>query len=123
MSDGLQTEDLYIKQGTDYSRQWTVYDSLAPDANALMDLTGASVRAQVRSTVDSTIVLAEWTSAGDGGFTIDAVHATIVLIIPAAESSAWGWRDAVYDILLEDGSGSVSLLVQGTIKINPVVTR
>ncbi len=115
----MRQDDLVVIQGEDWAMEWPVYDA---DGDALPVGSGVTVKAQVRAKPRATTVLHEWT-----GPSTDAVLAgsTVTLKIPAATSAAFepGWG-GVYDLeLTEVSTGRVARLAEGTIQIDPEVTR
>lgn len=109
-----------IDQGADFYRKIRLTES----TGSAVDLDGYSVRAQVRASVDSPTVLAEWTTE-NGFFSItDAGGGEITLSIPAAVTTTYAWPDGgVYDIELVNPSGGVERLLMGAITVSPEVTR
>tara|TARA_R110002050_G_scaffold249951_3_gene387856 strand:- start:3239 stop:3613 length:375 start_codon:yes stop_codon:yes gene_type:complete len=115
-----------IEQGTTFERVFKYKD----ENGAPVDLTGYDVRMQIRSTYGSDI-LANLTS-GSGDFVIsvppDAADGVtdknqIKLTISATHTAAYTFDQALYDIELESGTGVVTRLLQGKIKLSREVTK
>ena len=115
-----------IEQGTTFTRIFKYKDE---DGNPV-DLTGYDVRMQIRSTYDSA-TLASLTS-GSGDFVLsvppDAAEGVtdknqIKLTISASHTAAYTFDQALYDIELESGTGVVTRLLQGKIKLSREVTK
>jgi|TARA_R110000823_G_scaffold206862_1_gene337556 hypothetical protein len=115
-----------IEQGTTFERIFKYKD----ENGSPVDLTGYDVRMQIRSTYGSDI-LASLTS-GSGDFVIsvpvDAAEGVtdknqIKLTISASHTAAYTFDQALYDIELESGTGVVTRLLQGKIKLSREVTK
>ena len=116
-----------IEQGSTFERVFKYKD----ENGAPVDLTGYDVRMQIRSSFDSA-TLASLTS-GSGDFVlsvpIDAVDPylstknQIKLTISATHTAAYTFDQAIYDIELESGTGVVTRLLQGKIKLSREVTK
>jgi hypothetical protein len=107
---------LVIHQGTTWERRWRITD---PDTGEPRDLTEWSARGHIRlfqSDVDPTY---EWMGSG---ISCDADGYVTVRVTPA-ESTAWTWRDGVYDLELVDPTGRVARIAQGAVRVSPEVTR
>lgn len=105
--------DLLIEQGSTYRRSVPVLD----DTGAPLDVTGWSVRGQIRLTHDSP------TTVYDLGPHLTVTGTAVELVIPAEASSAWVWRWGVYDVEIVDPGGSPTRLIQGSVGVSPEVTR
>ena len=110
-----RTDNLVIKQGSTWGVIIPVVDPAGDPAN----LAGWSVRAQVRRRVTDEAVLYAWTTAL-GNASIDGANVT--LTVSAAESAAFDWTNAVYDVELVNGA-TVLRITQGAITIDREVTR
>jgi len=117
-----------IEQGATTSFQ-VVYK----DANSNpVDLTGYQARMQVRETIASSTVICRLSSSLDADGTglnlsgsagnLPPASGSIGVYISAASSSAFTFDTAVYDLELVTG-GTVTRLLQGTIKLDKEVTR
>lgn len=111
----LREDDLLIAQGSTWG---LIIPVINPDGTAA-DLTGWEPRAQVRKNVKDSTVLYEW-SVDDGNASIE--ESNVILTVPAPVSSAWTWRQGAYDVEVFNGT-QVVRLTQGTIRVDPEVTR
>lgn len=101
---------LVIPQGVDWSHGWAVTFNGDPIDNTW------SARSQIRKKPEAATILHQ--------FAVDIVDSAVVLAVTPAESSAWGWRGAVYDVEIVNADGSVTLRVaQGPVEVSPEVTR
>lgn len=107
--------DFEIEQGSDQAWQWPVQNG-----GVDVDLTEYTLRGQVRKNDKDATVLYEW-STTLGNATCDAGSFTI--FAPAADSSTWVWRKGVYDIELTAPGGSITRVLEGTVEVDPEVTR
>lgn len=115
----LRNDDLLIPQGTTWAARWPVY---GPD-KTLADLTGWSVRSQVRLKYQRDTILHEWSTTL--GNAIASANGYVEVRLEPAESSAWTWlhTTAVYDVELTDPDGNVIRITQGEITISPEITK
>ena len=107
------TYNFIIDQGATFTRQLTVKDN-----DSAMDLTGYSVESKMRSTHDSSTVVGTFTctiSNASGGI--------ITMSMPASTTAAIEEFIYVYDIEITSGADVVTRLMQGTVTVNPEVTR
>ena len=107
------TYNFIIDQGATFTRQLTVKDN-----DSAMDLTDYSVASKMRSTHDSSTVV--------GTFTCTISNATGGIITMSMTNSTTGAIEEgiyVYDLEMISGSGVVTRLMQGTVTVNPEVTR
>ena len=107
------TYNFILEQGATFNRQLTVKD----DGSA-MNLTGYSVASKMRSTHDSSTVV--------GTFTCTISNATGGIITMSMTNSVTGAIEEgiyVYDLEMTSGSGVVTRLMEGTVTVNPEVTR
>ena len=107
---------LVIPQGTTWEKRWHITD---PETGVSRDLSEWSARGQIRADHSASVVLYEWT--GDA-ITCD-VDGDVTITVTPAESSAWAWRDGVYDVELVDPTGRVVRIAQGAVRVSPEVTR
>lgn len=114
-----------IEQGSTLVKQFTYKDA----AGTVVDLDGYAVRMQIRETIDAPSFIGSFTQESNEGLAImqtvsSSVSGTIQLTITAAQTKAYSFTTAVYDIEIEHtGSGTVTRLLQGAIKLSPEVTR
>ena len=105
--------NLYIDQGADYSTTVSLTDSNGD----VLSLTGYTAAGQIRKTFGSSSVAASFgaaLSAGTGQITLtltDTVTASI-------ESGRY-----VYDVLITDGSGTKTRILEGHATVTPSVSR
>lgn len=112
----LRTDDLVIPQGTTWETHWPVQNT----DGTVADLTGWKVKSEVRANPSDPEVLHTWST--DVGNAIVSDGEVILTLIPEV-SSAWTWREGVYDIKLYRLDGTVVRLTQGMIYVNKEVTR
>lgn len=105
--------DLEVEQGSTYRRTVPVLDE---DGNPL-DVTGWTVRGQVRLTPLSPVVLL------DLGPHLTVSGTSVELAIPGTVSSLWAWREATYDVELVAPSAAVTRLLRGRVLVDPETTR
>lgn len=94
-----------------------------------VDLTGATAAMQVRERYGAT-VLAEITTE-NGGISIEPLEGVIEIVLTDAQTDAMGVKEgstkprtsALYDLEVTLGSGDVKRVVEGTVTINPNITR
>lgn len=87
-----------------------------------IDLTGCLARMQVRDETDSPVVLVSLTTE-NGGITLGGTSGTIDLYLPDEATTAFAWTGGVWDLEIEDSTGEVIRLAQGSISVSPEVTR
>ena len=107
------TYNFVLDQGATFTRQLTVKDD-----GSVMNLTGYSVASKMRSTHASGTVV--------GTFTCTISNATGGIITMSMTSTTTGGIEEgiyVYDLEMTSGSGVVTRLMEGTVTVNPEVTR
>ena len=107
------TYNFILEQGATFNRILTLKEN-----NAVMNLTGYSVASKMRSTHDSSTVV--------GTFTCTVSNATGGVITISMTNSVTGAIEEgmyVYDLEMTSGSGVVTRLMEGTVTVNPEVTR
>jgi hypothetical protein len=109
---------LYIAKGATFVENFTWKIDNSP-----VNLTGYSARMQIRSSKLSEEPLISLTTEDDGGIVLGGVAGTIVVSISAEDTSELAGEAGVYDIELEDSSGVVTRLLEGTVKLSNEVTR
>lgn len=87
--------------------------------SAPMDLTGATVRGQIRKTVEATEVLLDLADY----IAVDAALCRIDLVIPDSVTAALVGTGGVYDLEIEDAIGEVLALPKATVTFIDEVTR
>lgn len=84
---------------------------------APVDLTGWTARQEIRASIDSDTVLNSLTTE-NGGITLGA-DGTIKRHLTAAQSTALGALQGVYNLELIDASGIVTRFAQGAVCVSP----
>jgi hypothetical protein len=87
-----------------------------------VNLTGATVRMQVRRSTSSSDVLLE-ASTANSRIQLDPLLGKFTLVLSATVTAAISWLTGVYDIEITASNGVVTRLVQGTITVSKEVTR
>ena len=105
--------NIYIDQGSDF----TTVISLTDSNNDALNLTGYSAIAQIRKTYGSTTIAGTFTTS----LTTDSGQLTLSLtdVVTAAMTSG----RYVYDVLLTDGSGDKTRVLEGQAILTPGVSR
>lgn len=112
--------DLTILQGANFALPVVYADA----ANAPVNLSGFTIKMQVRPTKSSTQVLVELSTANGRVVITDAAAGKFRLALTAAETAALNPSTAgVYDILLTRPDGVVTRLLEGGVTISGGVTR
>lgn len=106
--------DLLVDQGADYRRGFPVLDTAT--GQPVTSLAGWSAAGQVRVSHQPGAELLHTLD-----LTLTGV--TLVLLIPAATSSAWPWRLARYDVELTAPDGTTSRFLEGAVVVRPEITR
>lgn len=111
-----QRYDFEIEQGASFALTWPVLQNGEP-----MDLTGYTVRSQIRKQHGDSVVLHEFSNA-EGNAVAD--NRGITLSVKPTESSAWTWTHGVYDVeLVHPGGTTVVRVAEGRVTVSPEVTR
>jgi len=115
--------NILCEQGTTFGRTFEIQypDPDDPSIYHPYDLTSHTARMQVRRTIDSSTFLIELTTE-NGGIEIDDELGKITITMTDAQTSALS-SSGVYDLEIEDNSGNVSRVVQGTFTLSLEVTR
>ena len=111
-------QDITVYQGQTFVQPLVWKDN----AQTPINLTGFTARLQIRRNVRSPDVLHSMTTE-NGGITLGDLFGTIELTIPAATSSLFAFRSAVYDLELIAPGGAVTRLMEGEVTVSPEVTR
>jgi len=111
------TLDLTIYQGAtwDYTLTWRINEQAK-------DLTNYSARMMIRTTYSQETPEVSL-STSEGGITLGGTSGTIYLVIDAATTAELVAGQYIYDLELISGAGAVTRLVEGTIIVDPEVTR
>lgn len=111
------TKNLTINKGSSYRIEFL----LSKDGNRV-NLTGYSVRGQIRPSSSSSVVLLNMNSA-NLLLTVDNSNSTIQMYLPESFTRRVSQSYAVYDIELLNNIGEVSRIVSGLITFVPEVTQ
>lgn len=87
-----------------------------------VDLTGCTARMQVRSKLESPVVLLSLTTE-NGGIALGGIAGTVTLNISAVATAAITWSSAVYDLEIVFANATVRRLLAGGVTVSPEVTR
>jgi len=107
------TYNFILEQGATFNRQLTVQEN-----NSALDLTGYTARAQMRSTHDSDSIALSFTVTVS-----DATNGILTMLASATSTASLTPGQYVYDVEIESSAGSVTRLLQGTVTVNPEVTK
>lgn len=108
--------DLVIEQGATFTLSLFYQD----DTGAPVDITGRTARMQLRSAVDSAVLVLPLTTE-NSRITIDGPRGLIALSIAATDTAGLS-GSGVYDLELVNGA-QVERIMQGAYTISPEVTR
>lgn len=116
---GAIRDNITVPQGAAWSRTWSITDS----NNQPLTVTGWSVRAQIRLSHDD-LVLFEWNTTGGVGIgTATASGTTVTVALNGADSAAWTFTKAEYDVYLTDPRGVPTRIVEGQLTVSPSITH
>ena len=107
------TYNFTIEQGTTFSRILTLQEN-----GSAMNLSGYSVASQMRSTHDSSTVVATFTANVS-----NASNGQITLTMSNSTTSGIEEGMYVYDVEITSGGGVVTRIMQGQVTTTPEVTR
>lgn len=107
---------MYIPQGTTYIHSFAYNDV----DGVPIDLSGFAARMQFRKSVSTTETLYD-VDDQTGELVTDATGVT--LTIPAVASELFAFTTCVFDIEIEAPGGQVTRIVQGSVVVDPEVTR
>jgi len=113
------SHDITIEQGATFRLSLIWKDS----AGALVDLTGYTARMQVRRRHSSEDPPALSLTSAAGDIVLGGTAGTIVVTAAATVTDDIDFKAGVYDLELEDSTGFVTRLVEGSVTITPEVTR
>ena len=105
--------NIYIDQGADFQTVISLTDS---NSDAL-NLTGYSALAQIRKTYGSTTIAATFTTV------LTADSGQLALSLTDTVTAAMGSGRYVYDVVLTDGSGDKTRVLEGQAVLTPGVSR
>lgn len=109
--------DLVIEQGVTYARTFAYLQNGVP-----VDLTGMTVKMQAREYMSQVTPVVDLSTAGSGITLSDATSGEYKVALTAAETAAFEFDEAFYDIALVDSGGDVTRLAQGILTISKGVT-
>ena len=112
---------LKIDQGATYDKVLT-WKTGTKAAAVPVDLTGCTARAQIRSEIDSPIVLLELTTE-NGRIHLGGPAGTIRILIDATTTAAIDWESGVYDLEIVFAGGRVDRRLAGSVSVSKEVTR
>lgn len=110
---------LEIEQGADFTRVLT-WKNKATDIP--VDLTGATARMHVRSTIKAPTPLLVLTTENNRIF-LGGTAGTITLDLSAEITAGLTWLSGVYDLEIVFPTGRVRRLLKGSITVSQEVTR
>jgi hypothetical protein len=105
--------DLFIEQGATFRRLLTL------KANAVaIDLTGYTVRSQIRPGAGSDTLLHDMTP----DLVVTPLTGQIELVIPATDTALFTWKKAVWDLEIVEPGGDVIRVLKGSVTNDLEVT-
>jgi hypothetical protein len=105
--------DLCIEQGATFRRVLKLRNG-----GSTVDLTGYTVRAQIRPTPGSDTLFHNMTP----DILVDALMGEITLVIPHTDTETFTWKQAYWDLELVEPGGDVVRLLKGKATNDPEVT-
>ena len=105
--------NIYIDQGSDF----TTTISLTDSNGDILVLTGYSALAQIRKTYGSTTIAATFTTV------LTADSGQLALRLTDTVTAAMGSGRYVYDVVLTDGSGDKTRVLEGQAILTPGVSK
>ena len=109
--------NIRIDQGATFDRTFVWKSN-----NVAKDLTGYIARIQIRETPDAASPLYNKTQA-DADITITAATGTIEWNISATDTAALDFDRALWALEMEDGSGNVTRLLEGNVRLSKEVVK
>lgn len=109
---------LQIDQGATFVKEFIVRDA----QQALIDFSGCSAEAQVRSEIESPVVLLAMTTA-NGRITLGGAAGTVRIDLDALTTDTLPFTEGVFDMEVTFPAGSKTRLMAGTVVVSPAVTR
>jgi len=107
--------NILIQQGSDYIQKITVKESVS---QLPVDITGCTVRGQVRTAVEDASPVASFVTA-----ITDAANGEFTISLSNVVTAALGFDTGVYDVEIVYPSGVVDRLLQGKAVLSKEVTR
>lgn len=116
MTAGVYT--VVIEQGATFRLRLSLTNN-----GVVVPLSGHTARMHIRQKIAASDVLYELTTT-NGGLVINGLAGTVDLYISDEDTATFQFRNAVYDLELEDtGTGEVVRVLQGAVQVSPEVTR
>jgi len=109
--------DFVIEQGATFRYRLIIQQGGVP-----ADLTGYTVRMQVRRSYKVEQLLLELTEA-NGRLTLTPEEGRIDMLITAEDTEELTFKDGVYDMEIESVGGQVTRILQGIVTLSPEITR
>ena len=106
--------DLLIEQGATFRRQLTLKAAGVP-----VDLTGYTVRAQIRAKATSPDVLHDLTP----GLVVTPLLGQVILYISDEDTALFTWKTGAWDLEIEEPGGDVIRVLKGKVTNDFEVTR
>lgn len=121
------TLDLLIEQGATFTRGLTFRDG----AGALINLTGYTLRGQIRESLPSTTIIASFTTTianqttneGEASFSLTATETAGLPLSVTSTGQARKSSFYVYDLEAVKPDNTVDRILQGKVEVSPEVTR
>jgi hypothetical protein len=112
--------DLDIYKGSTYRKgfQWLTSPDKTP-----MDLTGCSIKMQMRAFVDSSEVLYEASTSNQKITITNALEGKWTLLVSSTDSANWNFSKAVYDMDITFPNQDVYTVTEGLVSAKQQVTR
>ena len=105
--------NFYIDQGADFSTTISLTDSNGD----VLSLTGYTAAGQLRKTFGSSTVAATFTTA------LSAASGQVTLTLSDVTTASMEAGRYVYDVLITDGSGTKTRILEGQATLTPSVSR
>lgn len=118
--------DLELRQGTTFRRTLRVVQRIDANTTAPVDLTGSTVRGQVRKAALDVVKVADFVVT-----VVDAAGGEVELLLTDEVTAAMTCGPKItdpaslyeYDVEIEDSVGDVAPILQGSLRIKAEVTR
>ena len=113
-------KDLYIEQGAtfEFSLIWT------DESETPKNLTGFQGRMQIREKIEAADpALISLTSSPAAGISIVGAEGRVNVVISDEQTATLSIKRGVYDLEVEGADGRVYRLLQGSVIVDPNVTR
>jgi len=116
-------KDFKLEQGSKFEIIITAFENKLN--GALLDLTGAEFRMQLRDVVDSTIIILSLTSIPAAGIVVDTGTSKVTVTITAIQAAAITTETLCYDLEFIPASGEADVIrwLEGTFILSKEVTR